>query len=196
MPAITGILLAAGSSRRFGADKLMQFLPEGDRLAVRAYRNLAAGVDKVLAVVRPESGELAACLAAAGAEVVVCRDAALGMANSLACGVEAARDAAGWLVALADMPKVRPATVAAVAESVRGGALIAAPHWQGQRGHPVGFGRALGQELMSLSGDRGAKGVIEQNLGRVQLLNCGDSGVLQDIDWPEDLARLKMGTNG
>jgi len=54
---LVGLLLAAGSSRRFGADKLTQPLPEGDWLAVRACRNLLAGIDRVLAVVpKPAAG--------------------------------------------------------------------------------------------------------------------------------------------
>ena len=69
MGSIVGILLAAGASRRFGADKLTHSLPNGDLVAVRACRNLLAGTDSVLAVVRPGSEQLAALLQAEGAEV-------------------------------------------------------------------------------------------------------------------------------
>jgi len=62
MAPVIGILLAAGSSQRFGSDKLMQTLPGNDLVAVHACRNLLIGVDSVLAVVRPGHQVLAKCL--------------------------------------------------------------------------------------------------------------------------------------
>jgi molybdenum cofactor cytidylyltransferase len=192
MGSIVGILLAAGASRRFGADKLTHILPNGDLMAVRACRNLLAGTDSVLAVVRPGSEQLAALLQAEGAEVRVCAEAEQGMAASLAFGVRARPEAAGWLIALADMPWIAPTTVRKVADTLRLGATIAAPTWQGRRGHPVGFSQVLGPKLAALSGDEGAKGVIQAYLGQLQLIDCDDSGVLQDIDTPEDLKTNKF----
>lgn len=190
MDSIIGILLAAGASRRFGADKLTHILPDGDQVAVRACRNLLAGTDGVLAVVRPGSEELIARLQAEGAEVRICPDAEQGMGASLAFGIRARPDAAGWLVALADMPWITPATIRRVADALRLGALIAAPCWQGQRGHPVGFSYVLGPDLAALNGDSGAKLVIQAHLEQLCLVDCNDPGVLRDIDRPQDLKRL------
>jgi len=192
MSSIIGILLAAGASRRFGADKLTHILPNGDLMAVRACRNLLAGTDNVLAVVRPGGERLAALLQAEGAEVQVCADAEQGMSASLVFGVRARPEAAGWLIALADMPCIAPMTIRKVADALRLGATIAAPTWQGRRGHPVGFAHALGPELAALSGDEGAKAVIQTYLEQLQLIDCDDSGVLQDIDKPEDLKTSKL----
>lgn len=190
MDSIVGILLAAGAGRRFGADKLTHSLPDGDLVAVRACRSLLAGTDRVLAVVRPGGGELAALLQAEGAEVRVCADAEQGMGASLAFGIRACPDAAGWLIALADMPWIKPATIGKVADALRSGAFIAAPCWQGRRGHPVGFSRNLGPELAVLGGDQGAKTVIQAYLDQLRLIDCADAGVLRDIDKPEDLQIL------
>ncbi len=192
MSSIIGILLAAGASRRFGADKLTHILPNGDLVAVRACRNLLAGTDNVLAVVRPGGERLAALLQAEGAEVQVCADTEQGMSASLVFGVRARPEAAGWLIALADMPCIAPMTIRKVADALRLGATIAAPTWQGRRGHPVGFAHALGPELAALSGDEGAKAVIQTYLEQLQLIDCDDSGVLQDIDKPEDLKPNKL----
>jgi molybdenum cofactor cytidylyltransferase len=156
MTDITGILLAAGSSRRFGADKLTQVLPNGEWVAVRACQNLMAGVDKVMAVVRPGNSDLVAALQAVGAEVVICPHAEQGMGVSLAFGVRAAQDADAWLVALADMPWLLPATIVKLSDSLRSGASLVAPQWQRRRGHPVGFAKTWVAELMDLSGDMGA----------------------------------------
>ena len=191
MGSIVGILLAAGASRRFGADKLTQLLPDGDLVAVRACRNLLAGTDRVLAVVRPGSEELTALLQAEGAEVRICAEAGQGMGTSLVFGIRACPDAAGWLIALADMPWIKPATIRKLADALRSGAAIAAPCWQGRRGHPVGFSPIFGPELAALSGDEGAKKVIQKHPEQLRLIDCDDAGVLQDIDKPEDLKLLK-----
>ena len=192
MGSIVGILLAAGAGRRFGADKLIHSLPNGDAVAVRACRNLLAGTDNVLAVVRPGSEKLTALLQAEGAEVRVCADAEQGMSASLVFGVRARPEAAGWLIALADMPWIAPATIRKVADTLRSGMTIAAPCWQGRRGHPVGFSRILAPDLAALSGDEGAKTVIQAYLEHLHLVDCDDPGVLQDIDKPEDLPLKKF----
>ncbi len=187
MSSIIGILLAAGTGRRFGGDKLSQALPEGECVAVRACRNLAAEVDRVVAVVRPDCEVLAARLQAEGAEVAVCMDAEQGMGVSLAFAISLCPKADGWVIALADMPWIAPASIRAVADSLRAGAMIAAPSWQGQRGHPVGFSQGLAAELLALSGDAGAKAVIQRHHQQLSLLACDDPGILRDIDKPEDL---------
>jgi molybdenum cofactor cytidylyltransferase len=186
--AIVGVLLAAGSSRRFGADKLTRRLPEGGEVAVRACQNLRAGVDQVLAAVRPGDLELAQKLLAVGAEIIVCPDAGRGMGASLACGVRASSpQTLAWLVALADMPWIKPATIQAVAQAMRCGADLAAPCWQGRRGHPVGFAARHRAALSALDGDAGAKSVIDAHAERLRLIDVDDPGVVRDIDRPEDL---------
>ena len=185
---IIGILLAAGASRRYGADKLAEMLPDGITVAMRACRNLRAGTDAVLAVVRPGAGALMAQLQAEGAEVLICSDASLGMGHTLAGGIRARSGAAGWLVALADMPWIPPAIIRAVADALRAGAPIAAPALDGRCGHPVGFARSLGPELAALTGDSGAKAVIQRHLPQLRLLDCNDPAIFRDIDQPADLA--------
>ena len=184
---ITGVLLAAGDSSRFGADKLLHPLPDGTPLAVLSARHLAAAVPRALAVVRTEEGPLARLLASEGLEIVACPRAAEGMGASLACGVAAAPEVAGWIITLADMPFVLPATIARVAAALAQGASIAAPVFHGRRGHPVGFGREFREELLALTGDIGARSILAVHPGKLTLVECDDHGILRDIDAPEDL---------
>lgn len=184
---LVGLLLAAGGSRRFGADKLIQSLPEGDWVALRACRNLLAGIDPVLAVVRPGSEELAERLRVEGAHVAICAGAEQGLGVSLSFGVRGTPDAVGWLIALADMPWIKPATVRAVAAAIREGADLAAASFRGRRGHPVGFAAAYRNELTALTGDVGAKPIIAANVERLRLVECDDPGIVMDIDEPADL---------
>jgi molybdenum cofactor cytidylyltransferase len=183
-----GLLLAAGSATRFGSDKLQHALPHGVAIAVQAARHLRAGVPRVVAVVRPEADATARALAAEGCEVAVCGNAAEGMGASLACAARAAGPADGYLVALADMPFVRPSTVAAVRDALAQGALLAAPFWRARRGHPVGFAGALRAELEALAGDAGARRVLEAHAAQLVKVPVGDPGAVRDIDRPADLA--------
>ncbi len=184
---ISGILLAAGAGSRFGGGKLLHPLADGTPLGVAAARNLRAALPDVLAVVRPGDDELAARLQAAGCEVTVCTEAAQGMGHSLAHAVAARRDADGWVIALADMPALRAATIGAVAQALADGAVLAAPFHQGRRGHPVGIGGCFRDELLRLAGDAGARDLIAAHAGRMHRIACDDAGVLLDIDRREDL---------
>ena len=181
------ILLAAGSGSRFGGDKLLHPLADGVPIGVQAARNLLAVVSDVVAVVRPGDFPLAELLEQEGCHVTFCPHAARGMGASLAHGVAARRGADGWVIALADMPLIKGATVAAVVRELEAGRDLIAPAFQGERGHPVGLGRRFGAQLLALDGDAGARDIISSHKHELTLIECGDPGVLQDIDRREDL---------
>jgi molybdenum cofactor cytidylyltransferase len=104
------------------------------------------------------------------------------MGASLACGVAAAGDADAFVIALADMPWIRPATIGAVVEALAGGADIAAPVQRGERGHPVGFAGRHRDALAALSGDEGARAVVARNRSGLVLVPVDDPGALRDVD--------------
>lgn len=185
---IVGLLLAAGASRRFGADKLAHALPHGVVVAVQAARHLKAELERVVAVVRPGSEATAQALAAEGCEVVVCEQADEGMGASLACGARAAGEVAGYLVALADMPFVRPSSIAALRDALAGGAALVAPFFRTRRGHPVGIAGRFRAELEALRGDEGARGLLAAHAAELVKVPVGDPGVIRDIDTPADVA--------
>jgi molybdenum cofactor cytidylyltransferase len=187
---VVGVLLAAGRGSRFDPagerNKLLQALPSGERVAAASARALLGAVSRVIAVVRPEDVVTAELLHGLGCDVVVCDDAGSGMAASLVCGVRHAQDADGWLIALADMPYVQPATMAALANAIAHGApAIAAPLHAGRRGNPVAFARENLPALLALCGDQGARSILKNN--PVNELAVDDPGILQDIDTPSDL---------
>lgn len=189
---LVGLLLAAGLSSRYraicGRHKLLETLPhdDGRPLAVRAARALAGGVGQVLAIVRPEDEALAAWLGAEGCELL--RYASPGLGASLAAGVRASVGADGWLVLPADLPFVQPATVAAVATALTTHAC-AAPVHAGQRGHPAGFTAGLRAQLAALSGDTGARDVLQT--GNWLQIGVDDPGCVADIDVPADLDAVR-----
>jgi len=185
-----GILLAAGRGRRFDPlgqrNKLLQPLPGGAPVVVASARTLLSVLPRVIAVVPPGDGGVAAALRALGCEVTVCADADSGMAASLVHAIRhSLPDADAWLVALGDMPFVAPATLRALLATLAEGAGIAAPVHAGRRGNPVAFGALHLPALLALDGEVGARGLLKS--AAVRDVAVDDAGILRDIDTPADL---------
>jgi molybdenum cofactor cytidylyltransferase len=140
-------------------------------------------------VVQPGDEGLTRMLADAGLRITVNPRPASGLGSSIAVGVSASADAGGWLIALGDMPWIRTDTIRAVAEALLDGAALAAPTYDGRRGHPVGFSSCWQPRLLSLTGDAGARSLIQDAQAEATLLPRRDPGILMDIDRPRDLAR-------
>lgn len=187
MTEIVGLLLAAGRSRRFGSDKRLQPLADGRPMALAAACKLAAACPRIIVVVRPDDTELARLLTEAGLETVVSPNAEQGMGHSLAAGVAASADAAGWLVGLADMPYIQPASYRAVIDAMQGGAGLARAFYGARPGHPVGFAAEHRPALLALTGDQGGKAILEAHPGRLLRCQVDDPGVLHDVDRPEQI---------
>ncbi len=189
---IRGLLLAGGAATRFGGAKLLAAAADhAEPIGVRAARSLVAGAGNALAVVRPGDAALARALREAGCDVLEAADSILGLGASLAAGVKASRDAEGWLVALADMPRILPATHRAIAGAIARGARIAAvADSTGRRGHPVGFSAEMFDDLAALDADEGARGVIERNRAWLEIVRVDDPGIFFDIDTPGDLTAI------
>lgn len=188
---LSAILLAAGASRRFGpANKLLATLPDGRPLALAAAQPLLQTLPRVIAVLRPGEQQLGEVLQQAGCELVWHARADAGMGTSLARGIEAAADDDGWLVALADMPYIRPSTILQVATALAAGAAMARPIHHGKAGHPVGFSARFGPQLQALDDDHGARSIISAAPHLLHKIDCDDPAVLHDIDTLDDLAQL------
>jgi molybdenum cofactor cytidylyltransferase len=185
---IRGLLLCGGASLRFGAEKLLADV-DGQPLVSRSARNLVNGAGNALAVVPPGNKALRRILEAAGCEVLESNDTSRGLGASLAAGVRHTPAAAGWIVALGDMPFILPGTIALVRAKLAEGAAIAAPVLlpKRERGHPVGFAESLRNELAALDGDEGARSVIARHAGAVVSIPVDDGGIVIDVDTPGDL---------
>jgi molybdenum cofactor cytidylyltransferase len=187
---IGGILLAAGAGTRFGGRKLLYPLASGTPIGVAALRALQSALPHVVCILRPGDDELRQALAREGARFIECGEAERGMGHSLAAGVAAHPAASGWVIALGDMPCIRPDTIRAVAQALERGAEIVVPVFAGQRGHPVAFGSPFRGELLALSGDAGARTILAAHASKVRELVVDDPGVVQDVDTKADAVRL------
>jgi molybdenum cofactor cytidylyltransferase len=194
--AIAGVVLAAGLSRRMGQAKLL--LPLEGRPVVRhvVERLLAAGLDPLIVVTGTEDRAIRAALGDLDVIVVVNLHPEAGQAGSVKVGIAAVpADAPAALIALGDQPFVPGEVIVALLEArVRAGRAIVAPRYREGRGNPVLFSREVFVELVEISGDQGARAVLERDPSRVTLVDV-DLPMPQDLDTPEDYAKLRRAGN-
>lgn len=193
---LEAIVLAAGAGARFGGGKLLAPFQGGVLLDGALAAAFAAPVRRVRVAWGQDDRVPAAARAfaeriGAGDRLVLVQAerAAEGLAWSLKAAIaDLSADASGAFVFLGDMPRVPLGVLGPLAEAVAGGALAAAPVFDGQRGHPVLFSRALFADLLRLDGDKGAGGLLA-NLApdQLALVPAPDDGVLYDVDLRTDL---------
>jgi len=191
------VLLAAGRSRRFGADKRRHALPDGRSLLTHSVERYGAAFDSCILVIRYDDPEPRfAEPRSAGFQIVRADLADLGMGHSLAAGAQAAA-VAGWrylFVALADMPWVSLATLtglrSAMERALRAGAadVILQPLCAGMPGHPVGFSAGHIAALCALTGDAGARQLVQRHAAQALRIETDDPGVVRDLDTPGQAA--------
>jgi len=184
---VVAILLAAGSSRRFGGRKLLAPW-RGRPLYEHALEALIASpaIAETLVVVQPG---FATPPARPRCRYVENPEHEEGMGSSLRAGVRAAGEADTYLIALADMPAITPALIVALVACYReAGRPIVVPVCRGHRGHPVMIGAALRDALLAITGDVGAREIIRAHPDWVGVFETEDEAVLFDVDVPGPLA--------
>lgn len=180
------LVLAAGSARRFGGDKLVAPF-RGEPLvhhAIRAAR--AAPVERVIVVCGPHltTGDWDGF-----PSVDALRIDSAGLSDSLRAGIGASEDCHGAFVFLGDMPLV-PWHIAHRLLDALGDSFAAIPRYQGRNGHPVLLSRRAFDEVARLSGDEGAGRLLNKR-GDVAFVEVDEETILLDVDRAEDLVRLE-----
>jgi molybdenum cofactor cytidylyltransferase len=191
------LVLAAGAGSRFGGGKLTAPWRGGVLLDGALAGAFAAPARSVTVVTGADASVEAAARAFAQRrgegtrlKVIHCAGHAEGMGATLRTGAASLpADADGVFVFLGDMPLIPAKVLPSLAEALAGGALAAAPLFDGRRGHPVLFSAELLESLRGLSGDQGARDLLQGLGARLALVETDDPGVLVDIDRPDDLDR-------
>lgn len=191
---ISGIVLAAGESRRMGSPKAL--LPYRGRTFIANICDafLTGGVAELVVVLgaHDHAEPIRAALPTHPAlRVVTNARYRLGQLSSLMAGIQAlSPDSEAAVVNLVDHPLVRPETIRALcAEYARDPAQIIIASYQGRRGHPVLFSSRVYGEILAAPLDRGAKAVVRKDPARVREIPLDDPGIRADIDTPEAYAR-------
>lgn len=189
---VVGVVLAAGTSSRFGdGNKLLAEL-NGTPLVRRATQSLLGATSaEVVVVLGHEADRVRDALAECEVRFVENPEYAAGQSTSVAVGVGAARDLDADAVVFlpGDMPFVGAGTVDSVIRAYRSGiaSAIAVAH-DGDRGNPVLFDSRHFGALAAVDGDTGGRSVLLECDDAV-LLAVPDPGVRTDIDTSADLAR-------
>jgi molybdenum cofactor cytidylyltransferase len=191
---IAAIVLAAGSSRRMGqANKLIEDLAGKPLVRHAVEAALDSGASPVVVVCGYEEPAVRAVLAGLDVRFVSNPAFAEGLSTSLKAGIAALpEETDGVVVLLGDMPLVRAAFIrrlVAAFEAEPGG-LAAVPIHDGDWGNPVVVARALFADVAGLTGDAGARKLLEQRRDTVIEVPADDSVVL-DADTPDALEALR-----
>jgi len=193
---IGGIILAAGSSRRYGDDKRKVTLASGRTVLQEVIHTASSVLDPLVVVLRfgdqPFIDELEKEVDVWGIEYFRAPDSARGMAHSLGNAIHAHHDWDAALILLADMPYVKPETIRALLDAYqtnRAKKPIVMPSMNGKSGHPVIFPQDCFAEIETLEGDVGARSVIDAHPDRVLMVEVNDPGIFRDIDTPADLSK-------
>jgi molybdenum cofactor cytidylyltransferase len=196
MHHMQAIVLAGGTGSRFGGGKLSAPYRGGALIDGALRAALAAPVERVVLVTGHDGDLVSEAVTRLVSredhrkmvDVIHAPRYAEGMAETLKTGVGAlSTEADGAFVFLGDMPRVPLSLATRLAEGI-GGRGAAAPLFEDQRGHPVLFAARLFGRLLRLSGDQGARGILDAMGDDLALVTVEDAGVLFDVDRRSDLA--------
>ena len=182
---VKALVLAAGSSKRFGSRKLIAKLPDGETVINRTLNRIKLALPDVTVI---SSTELYSSISVSNSEIEIFADSDLGMGATLSYGIKLSQESNACLVCLADMPFIQASTYREIASKLTKHNIVV-PVYNGKQGNPVGFGERFFGELASLNGDKGGRTLIEEYSDATHYINVDDPTILYDIDTPEDLEK-------
>jgi molybdenum cofactor cytidylyltransferase len=192
---IAGIVLAAGRASRMGSNKLVAEL-DGEPIVRRTVRAvLASRARPVIVVTGHEADAVRGALAGLDVSFVHNPDFSEGMSTSLRVGIAAAGAADGALICLGDMPRLEAKHLDAVIDAYRAGSPdeIVVPTCDRKRGNPVLWPQGYFAEIAALSGDVGARALLDRHAENLRPVAIDDPAILVDVDTPAALAELRRG---
>tara|TARA_Y100000739_G_scaffold130486_1_gene112391 strand:+ start:949 stop:1527 length:579 start_codon:yes stop_codon:yes gene_type:complete len=182
---VKALVLAAGSSKRFGSRKLIAKLPDGETVINRTLNRIKLALPDVTVI---SSTELYSSISVSNSEIEIFADSDLGMGATLSYGIKLSQESNACLVCLADMPFIQASTYREIASKLTKHNIVV-PVYNGKQGNPVGFGERFFGELASLNGDKGGRTLIEEYSDATHYIEVDDPTILYDIDTPEDLEK-------
>ncbi len=179
------IILAAGYSTRFKADKRQARLQTGETLLEATLNKIPDSFHRRVLVLHP-GDEAFGSSYQSDWDLCIAEQASLGMGHSLAAAMIHTNDWDAAVIGLADMPYVQTSTYQSIQKALLEHPIVR-PSCQGRMGNPVGFQANFFRELSELKGDQGARNLLVSQQDKLHLLECSDWGIIQDIDTSEAL---------
>ena len=194
---VAALVLGAGTSSRMGtANKLLADIKGIPMIRRVTQAAIDSDAQQVLVVTGHQPEAVAQALDGLDVTAVHNPNYAAGLSSSLIAGLRALpEDVDGVLVCLGDMPGLTPQIIDSliVAFDPAAGRAICVPTCRGRWGNPVLFARSVFPEMLSLTGDRGARRLLTQHSEQLFEVETGDEAVLIDIDTAVALAQLQNG---
>jgi molybdenum cofactor cytidylyltransferase len=186
----TGLVLAAGGSKRLGRPK--QLLPWGDGTLLDATlaRVHECGFDQIVVTLGGSADEVEVTVDLGGCTVVRNTEFATGCSSSIAAALPVIDPRAdGFVLLLGDQPFIEPGTVSGLLGAAQG-SPIAVTRYRDGIGHPFWLGRELFGDLAGLHGDKGVWKLVDR-AGDTLTTYAVDLDVPRDVDTWEDYEALK-----
>ena len=179
-PKVAVILEAAGNSKRFGSNKLLHTMEDGQPM-VNSILQTARAVDAYKKILVTQYDEVAAL--APDFDVVMNDSPDSGISHSMQLGLEAADDADAYMFCVCDQPWLKASTIERLIEEYKKGtAGIVSLAWQGKMCNPKIFSSIYKEELMSLTGDTGGRQIIASHTDDLKLVEAQSEEEIRDID--------------
>ncbi len=193
---IVALVLAAGSSKRMGKDNKLLIDIDGSSLIRRTIGSLMASNASAITVITGHEADSVSAALEDLSELTIVHNPHhnVGLSTSLKTGVAALPETTdGVLICLGDMPLVTPDIINALIQAFdpTEGRSICVPVFGRKRGNPILWSRNFLTEMSKLSGDVGARPLLEEHADQVHEVLMTDDGVLFDVDTPEHLQGLK-----
>lgn len=189
---ITAIILAAGHSKRFGRNKLLEPINGKPMIRWTVETALKSIVEKVIVVLGFEAEKINEVIKDLSCETIINREYELGMSTSVKCGVKKVMDESeAVLIIPGDCPFINEKTLNKVIEKYRETkAPIIIATCNGRRGHPILISKGIYHEVMNISEEKmGLKEIIKRHESEILYVETVDYGVIIDIDTPEELEK-------
>ena len=177
---LTGVILAAGASKRLGRPKaLLTF--RGETFLNRLLAHFSGVCCEVIVVTRPDQPMIETRDRGLNPKFVVNPEPGLGMLSSLQCGLAAiSQKAEAVIFSPVDYAPVQRDTIQKIVEAFNG--ILTLPTYEGKRGHPCIVSRQLATELLALPVTDSAKKVIYTHLSEARLVAVEDKRTVEDVD--------------
>src|SRR2546426_3972967 len=186
---ISAIVLAAGKSERMGRPKAL--LPLQGRTFLENILDAISrtSIEDTIVVVGHHRQEIERSLSLP--QTAFNPDYEQGMITSFQTGIrKLSWDSTGAFLFLVDHPLVEPATIEAMIMNLAPNRIVL-PTFEGRRGHPVLFSSEILEEILALRSSEGANIVVRRNPQRIVEVPVNASGILADIDTPEQFEQLQ-----
>ena len=186
---ISAIVLAAGKSERMGRPKALLPL-RGKTFLENILEAIShTSIEDTIVVVGHHREEIEKSVALPS--VVFNPDYEQGMITSFQTGIrKLSWDTSGAVLFLVDHPLVEIATIEAMIMNLAPNRIVL-PTFEGRRGHPVLFASEVVEEILALPSSQGADIVVRKDPARIFEVPVSTSGILVDIDTPEQFEKLQ-----